>query len=63
MFFHAKHHLFPAVPTCHLAELAARLDAAAPELRWPHVMVDDANTPAPLAAQEHAGMSVGRQFG
>jgi fatty acid desaturase len=38
MFFHAEHHLFPAVPTCRLARLAARLDAAAPELRWPQVV-------------------------
>ena len=38
MFFHAEHHLFPAVPTCHLARLAERLDAAAPEVRWPHVV-------------------------
>lgn len=38
MFFHAEHHLFPAVPTCHLARLAERLDAAAPEIRWPHVV-------------------------
>lgn len=37
MFFHAEHHLFPAVPTCRLARLAERLDAAAPEIRWPHV--------------------------
>jgi fatty acid desaturase len=32
MFFHVEHHLFPAVPTCHLPKLAARLDQAAPEL-------------------------------
>jgi fatty acid desaturase len=32
MFFHAEHHLFPAVPTAHLPELARRLDAAAPEI-------------------------------
>jgi fatty acid desaturase len=32
MFFHVEHHLFPAVPTCHLPELAERLDRAAPEL-------------------------------
>jgi len=32
MFFHVEHHLFPAVPTCHLAMLAARLDTIAPEL-------------------------------
>jgi fatty acid desaturase len=38
MFFHAEHHLFPAVPTCRLAKLAERLDAAAPNVRWPHVM-------------------------
>ena len=30
MFFHAEHHLCPAVPTCHLPVLAARLDAVAP---------------------------------
>jgi fatty acid desaturase len=28
MFFHAEHHLFPAVPTAHLPELARRLDLA-----------------------------------
>ncbi len=33
MFYHLEHHLFPAVPTCHLPELARRLDAAAPEYR------------------------------
>jgi fatty acid desaturase len=27
MFLHAEHHLFPAVPTCHLVTLAKRLDA------------------------------------
>lgn len=32
MFFHLEHHLFPAVPTCHLPLLAERLDRAAPEL-------------------------------
>ncbi len=32
MFFHVEHHLFPAVPTCHLPQLAERLDKAAPEL-------------------------------
>jgi fatty acid desaturase len=32
MFYHVEHHLFPAVPTCHLPELAKRLDGAAPEL-------------------------------
>jgi fatty acid desaturase len=33
MFPHIEHHLFPAVPTCHLAELWMRLDVAAPELK------------------------------
>lgn len=32
MFYHVEHHLFPAVPTPRLPELAARLDAALPEL-------------------------------
>jgi fatty acid desaturase len=32
MFFHVEHHLYPKVPTCHLPELAKRLDLAAPEL-------------------------------
>jgi len=32
MFFHIEHHLFPAVPTCHLPQLAERLDKAAPEM-------------------------------
>jgi fatty acid desaturase len=27
-----EHHLFPAVPTCHLPELSKRLDEVAPEL-------------------------------
>ena len=33
MFRHVEHHLYPAVPTCHLRELSDRLDAAAPELQ------------------------------
>ncbi len=33
MFYHLEHHLFPAVPTRRLPELAKRLDEAAPELR------------------------------
>jgi fatty acid desaturase len=32
MFFHVEHHLFPAVPTCHLPQLAERLDKVAPQL-------------------------------
>jgi len=38
MFFHLEHHLFPAVPTCHLPQLAERLDQTAPELRQIQVM-------------------------
>jgi fatty acid desaturase len=32
MFYHAEHHLFPAVPTAHLPALARRLDVTAPEI-------------------------------
>lgn len=32
MFYHVEHHLFPAVPTCKLPLLAARLDRVLPEL-------------------------------
>ncbi len=28
MFFHLEHHAYPAIPTCHLPELAKRLDRA-----------------------------------
>ena len=31
LLYHIEHHLFPAVPTNHLPELAKRLDAAAPQ--------------------------------
>lgn len=37
MFYHVEHHLFPKVPTCHLARLAERLDEAAPELQTKQV--------------------------
>jgi len=37
MFYHLEHHLFPKVPTCHLARLSKRLDAAAPELNQKQV--------------------------
>lgn len=33
MFRHIEHHLFPAVPTRHLAKLSERLDLAAPDLK------------------------------
>lgn len=32
MFYHLEHHLFPAVPTIKLPELARRIDEAEPEL-------------------------------
>jgi fatty acid desaturase len=32
MFYHLEHHLYPAVPTCHLHLIAQRIDAAAPDL-------------------------------
>ena len=32
MFFHLEHHLFPAVPVKRLGRLAARVDAAFPEI-------------------------------
>ena len=32
MFYHLEHHLFPNVPTCHLPQLASRLDHLAPDL-------------------------------
>ncbi|MBL7704522.1 MAG: fatty acid desaturase [Taibaiella sp.] len=32
MFYHLEHHLFPAVPTIKLPELARRIDAACPEI-------------------------------
>jgi fatty acid desaturase len=32
MFYHLEHHLFPAVPTCHLHLIARRMDKAAPNL-------------------------------
>ncbi|MEM7184518.1 MAG: fatty acid desaturase [Spirochaetota bacterium] len=32
MFYHLEHHLFPAVPTIKLPELARRLDAALPNI-------------------------------
>jgi fatty acid desaturase len=31
LLYHIEHHLFPAVPTYHLPQLAERLDRAAPQ--------------------------------
>lgn len=33
MFYHLEHHLFPAVPTIKLPELARRIDKALPEIQ------------------------------
>ncbi|MBK8345469.1 MAG: fatty acid desaturase [Bacteroidetes bacterium] len=33
MFYHTEHHLFPKVPTCHLPQLAARIDEVIPEIK------------------------------
>lgn len=38
MFYHLEHHLFPAVPTSHLPELARRLDQLAPTAARRHVI-------------------------
>jgi fatty acid desaturase len=32
MFYHTEHHLFPKVPTCHLPELAKRIEKEIPEI-------------------------------
>nr|WP_196893433.1 fatty acid desaturase [Aureivirga marina] len=32
MLFHLEHHLFPAVPTIKLPELAKRIDKSLPEI-------------------------------
>ena len=37
MFYHVEHHLFPAVPTARLPELAARVDRVMPHLRQQQV--------------------------
>ena len=36
MFYHLEHHLFPAVPTIKLPELAKRIDKALPEIEKKH---------------------------
>lgn len=46
MFYHVEHHLFPAVPTCHLPALAARLDRAEPELQTARVLPAAIDPPA-----------------
>jgi fatty acid desaturase len=46
MFLHVEHHLFPRVPTCHLATLARRLDQVMPELNLRQVMRSSRAEPA-----------------
>lgn len=48
MFFHAEHHLFPAVPTCHLAILAERLDAVTPKFTRQQVIGMETTLPKSL---------------
>ena len=43
LLYHVEHHLFPAVPSNHLPELAKRLDTAAPHLTKAHVSPSVAN--------------------
>lgn len=38
LLYHVEHHLFPAVPSNHLPELARRLDIVAPHLTKQHVL-------------------------
>ena len=38
LLYHVEHHLFPAVPSNHLPELAKRLDVASPHLTKAHVL-------------------------
>ena len=38
MFYHTEHHLFPKVPTCHLPELAKRIDDVIPEIKTKSVL-------------------------
>ena len=38
LLYHVEHHLFPAVPSNHLPQLAKRLDVAAPHLTKAHVL-------------------------
>ena len=38
MFYHAEHHLFPSVPTCHLSRLASRMDTVATPIGWNQVL-------------------------
>ncbi|HEY4417845.1 MAG TPA: fatty acid desaturase, partial [Verrucomicrobiae bacterium] len=45
MFFHAEHHLFPAVPTCHLSILAQRLDVATSKFARQQVIETKSNLP------------------
>jgi fatty acid desaturase len=38
MFYHTEHHLFPKVPTCHLPDLAKRIDDVIPEIQTKSVL-------------------------
>lgn len=45
LFYHAEHHLFPAVPTQNLPKLAERLDKVAPQIRQYQVVGFGDNRP------------------
>lgn len=51
MFYHAEHHLFPAVPTCHLPILAGRLDAAMSGAGWKQVVGAPLDSPGKLVEE------------
>ena len=48
-----EHHLFAAVPSNHLPELARRLDAAAPEWSAHRVLPQPKGQPCPLKRLLH----------
>ena len=48
-----EHHLFAAVPSNHLPELARRLDAAAPEWSAHRVLPQPKEQPCPLKRLLH----------
>jgi fatty acid desaturase len=51
MFYHAEHHLFPAVPTCHLPILAERLDTAMTGAGWKQVVGAPLSSPGTPVAE------------
>ncbi len=58
MFLHAEHHLFPAVPTIHLARLAERLDAAGLNYQPQSVFKTGSRQPQNADSPESSGQNV-----